>query len=364
MKKTLVLVTIVLAMMAAPIFAEATVSGEFDYSAMINGDEVAGEFDKAEINIVADIDDNNVFKMEIEDKVKGENLTGSSPEFSHAKVITDWSGVLGIDEVGIETTFGYSDFGGGDNHYITGYEFDNYGGTYTDMEAGAKMALSFAEGMVNPYVAYMFESYDKTDDAGAADDAAEVLMGATVNFAPFWADVYYLTAKDGHTDGVFGTEVYVGLDLGDGMMLDLVGSFQQDMADVAAGEESIYGFGAAFYLDALKVAVGLEGNDDQAARFLGLDVAYGVSEMVTLRAGSAFYLGDESENALVENGVADEADAFLNLTLMAEIAASDNLSYTVGYVVSDGMGKTARFVPGAETVAADGGAFVGCAVNF
>jgi len=244
------------------------------------------------------------------------------------------------------------------------------------------VALSFAEGMINPYVAYMFENYDKKDyvldannkhvdvnkdgidDSTGTDDTAEVLMGATINVAPFWADVYYLTAKDGHTDGIFGTEVYAGLDLGDGMKLDLVGTFQQDMADVAAGKESIYGFGAAFYLDALKVAVGLEGNDDQAAKFLGLDLAYGVSEMVTLRAGSAFYLGDESEDALVSNGVTADADTFLNLTLMAEVAASDNVTYTVGYVVADGMGGTARFIPGAETVADDGGVFVGCAVNF
>ena len=363
MKRILTGLVMAMLVLSVPAFAEVTVSGEFDYSAMINSDEVAGEFDKVELDITADVDENNTFELELEDKQFDNDLDDSAAFINYAQLSTDWSGVLGIDIVGIDTIIGYTDFGGGDNSYITGYEFENYGGTYTDKEAGAKLSLTLAEGMFTPYAAYMFDNYDKYDDADddgiedageAEEDEQEILMGVKIDFAPFWADVYYLTARQGDVDGIFGTEVNTGLNLGNSMMLDLVASYEQNLADdLAAGEEYLYGAGAAFTYDAFKVGVAMSGNDDQAAEYLGLDAAYTVSEMVTLKAGSAFYLGDD-----------DTIDEFLNLTMMAEVAASENVTYTVGYVVADGFGDVARFTAGPETVAADGGVFVGCAVNF
>jgi hypothetical protein len=354
MKKTIVLLTIVLAFLAAPVFAEVTISGEMDYTAMINGDEVAGEFDKVEIDILADIDDNNTFSLELEDKVKSNDIGDSPAIINWATVTTDWSAVLGIEEVGITTVMGYTDFGGGDSNYITGYEFENIGGVYTDKEGAAKVSLSFADGMVSPYVAYMFDPYDKVDSVGVADDTVEALMGAVIDFAPVWADVYYLTAKDGYVDGIFGMEVYGNVDLGDGMGLDLVGSFATDLnSDAADGEASSHGFGGSFSVDAMTFGLSIKGNDDQALEYVGLDAAYAMSEMVTLRAGTALYTGDD-----------DSMDTLVNVNLMAEVAASEGVTYKVGYLMTDGYGGVATFSPGAETETTDGGVWMGVNVNF
>lgn len=370
MKKTFVILTIALAVMAAPVFAQVTVSGELDYSAMMNGDEVAGEFDKVELDVTAQIDEYNVFKMELEDKVKMNDIGNSEAVINYAKVTTDWGSMFDL-AFGVETTMGYTDFYGGDNNYITGFEFEQTWGLYTDKEGGAKVQLSLADGMVKPYVAYMFDNYDKatyvTDAYGNVvvdeeNDEQEVLMGAIIDYAPVWMDVYYLTAKEGAVDGIFGYEVYGNVELGDGMGLELVHTLNYNLADdLADGDEMQFGAGVAFNYDAFKVGASFYGDDNEALQDMGVEVVYTMNDLVKLHVAPAFYLADTKDAS------GDDIEAFQSLTLMATITPSSAVTYTVGYVVADEMGTPSgrnRYVPGAETVLADGGAFVGCAVNF
>ena len=359
MKKTLLFaLTIALALVCAPVFAEVSISGELDYSAMMNDDETAGEFDKIELDFAADIDDFNSVAIEVEDDIKNNDLEAndvtSSINIDYAVAITDWGGMLGLP-FSMTTTIGYEDFYAGDDNYITGWEYEATGGIYMDKEGAVKLSLGFMDGMINPFAAYNFDSNDKLENDGTVNDSTEVLLGLKVAMAPVVANVYYLTASENRPDGEFGVDALVSVPLDeDGMKLDLAGTYDSNLdSDAAEGDEYQWGFGAAYYFSDFEVGASMKGNDDQSTEYLGVEAKYFMNEMLTFAIAPNFYLGDN-----------DDIDTFLGLVFMADVAVNDMFSYRLGYLYSDGYGEACSYTPAYETAAEDGGVFVGCNVNF
>lgn len=337
MKRKIVLVLLMALALVSVATAEVTVSGEFEYGMMTNADEFAGEVDKIEVNINADIDEYNSFSMEIEDKDGGNATAGTIVGISWATVTTDWGALFSLP-VGVTTTVGYDGFGFGDNLYATGWGLENFGGVGLNTEGSMALDIVPAE-MVTLGAAMNF------DPDQATTEKVEMAVGAAVNVAPVSLEVYYVSANDDFAEGAFGTEALFSMAVADGMNLDVAGSFVYDLDT----EAYYYGAGVGFSAFGALLGVSFNGNDVDALNNLGVDVNYGITEALSADVAALFDLTDAA------------ADTFLGLDVSATYKAGA-VSYTLGYLYSDGYGADANY--NAETACADGGVYMGVALDF
>lgn len=340
MKKIAIVLLMALALVSIAT-AEVVVSGEFDYGFMSDGDEYAGSFDKIEIDLTASIDEYNTFEMELEDKNKSDDIGDTVAFINFAKVITDWSGLFSLP-ISVSTEIGYNDYSIGDND-ITQYSYENFK-VGTDKSGGGVLELGFNE-MISLSAGVIFDpDAGNNADGKTASDAA---FSATVDYAPVKITASYSTVKDGY----FYMEGVLGLEAGPGM-LDAQAMLWTDN-DSDATDAYGYGVGVNYGIADAVIGVSFKGMENQSAEFLGLSVGYALNEIVGIDLGTNFYLGDSD---LVSK------DTFLGLDASVSVAASDSVSYRVGYLYSDGHGKLAKL--NSITYLADGGGYMSVKVDY
>ena len=334
MKKILLVLLMAMALVSVAT-AEVTLSGEFDYGMMTDGDVFGGSFDKIELDLAADIDEYNTFEMEIEDTSAGNDPAGTTLDLNYATVTTDWEALLDLP-IAVTTTVGLDGFSGGDNHDVTGWGLEAMGGFGINKEGAAKIDLGVAEG-VGVYAAMNFDT--------VTADESEILLGATLDFAPVSAELYYVNVGDGYAEGAFGAEASFVTEVGDGMDLSIAGSMIMDLDDtVGAGNEMLYGAGVAFAAAGATLGVSVDGNDDVALANVGFDANYGLTDDLAADLGIKYDL-DASELLCVDVSAAYSAGA---------------VTYRLGYVVTDGFGADYNAIV-ANT---DGGVYLNVNVDF
>ena len=343
MKKALFVFLLAVLLCAGTVFAgDVSLSGEFEYGAMTNGDDFAGNFDKIELDLSAAIDDYNTFSMEIEDQVKGNDIGNQSIGITYAEVATDW-GLLFSLPVGVVTTIGYDGFSYGDEIGVTGWGLESFGGQGLSTEAAGKVDLSF-NGLVSVMAAVNF------DPKVGSTDEYEMLFGAALTLEPVSVYVDYLT-QDG---GSLGAEAKFSTAVADGIDLSVAGSVYYDLDFTAAEElagdhETVYGLGASVAAFGASLGVSMNGNDADALNLLGVDLNYAFTEMLCADVATIFDLSDAA------------ADTFQGIDLSATYTAGA-VGYTLGYLYSDGNGSTANY--NSEAALADGGIYMAVRLDF
>jgi hypothetical protein len=312
MKKLWILLVVLAVFGAAPLFADVTFSGEFMGFASTDFDTISGAFPKVELNGVAEIDDFNTLKLELD--VEGTDWSGytdpdgnftftdDGDEYAIAKrnvalddirLITDWGKALGLEGVGIKTTIGYFDT------YFTGwFYYDASGWTwYYDWpdgvieqgpDANGAMEIDITAGPV------MFRWYN--DMAGE-----DILASAEVTAAGLDVWLGYAATFGGFGDGVLALEA--GYKLMD--MLNIGAFFRYSLADntakYALGENDFstgLNLGADFGM--LHAAVGFEG-DSVTDGFLDngvIELAVSPVEAAKIAVVAFLDLGGEAFNSL------------------------------------------------------------------
>jgi len=340
MKKALFVFLLAVLLCAGTVFAgDVSLSGEFEYGAMTNGDDFAGNFDKIELDLSAAIDDYNTFSMEIEDQVKGNDIGNQSIGITYAEVATDW-GLLFSLPVGVVTTIGYDGFSYGDEVGVTGWGLENFGGLGLDTEAAGKVDLSFND-LVSVMAAVNFDP-----NIGSTDEY-EMLFGAGLTLDPVSVFVTYKT-QDG---GALEAEAMFAAAVADGIDLSVAGSFYYDLDDAVLEEtnEMVYGLGASVAAYGASLGISMNGNDTDALSLLGVDLNYAFTEKLCADVATIFDLSDAA------------ADTFQGIDLSATYTAGA-VGYTLGYLYSDGNGSTANY--NSEAALADGGIYMAVRLDF
>ncbi len=342
MKKIAIVLLMALALVSIAT-AEVVITGEFDYGFMSDGDDYAGKFKKIELDLAVNIDDYNTFKLELEDDIQTDDIGNSSANINYAYILTDWSGLFELP-VSLSTEVGYDDYGIGDND-ITQYGFENWC-VYTDKSGGGAVNLGFND-MVSVSAGLIFDPDTGSTGAGDHDGDAngdyDAAFNATVNYAPVKVNVGYSTVDDGY----FYLQGDLGMEAGPGN-LDALAQYHYDSLDETSG----WGLGVNYGIDAAVIGVSYAGDEDDLG-LLGLSLGYALNEIVGFDLGGSFYLDDDDT-------VSD--DAFLGLDASVTIAASDAITYRVGYLYSDGHGVLANLNSKASLT--DGGAYMAVEVNY
>ena len=372
MKKLLVLAMVLV--LAAPMFAEMSIGGEFDYY-MVNGFDndngasFADNWDKGEIDFKAGVGDYSQVRIELEedgawnnkplaDAVVRDQAEGS-PSFNYFRVITDWGKFFGLDGIGIKTDIGLNGYATFDNVDFTGFNYenaDNFDNPELRKDFGWKLSLSFVDGLVQPYFAMNFDTVAEENHRGAAspDGEATFLVGSGFDFnamgLPLWIEAYFWKgpAEDSNK---FGVEAMYDLAISD--MNFKIGGFFMNGTQLAWGagadddRGSIWGFGVGFeaFGAAINVsAAGKAGEDcwgkDQYSVFsvLGVDAEYFFLDWLGVNAGMAFAFGDYKENVAGDK-------AFQSFEAGVVVKPDKGVCYKLGYIYVD------------EDVAAAGGDF-------
>lgn len=373
MKKLLVLAMVLV--LAAPMFAEMSIGGEFDYY-MVNGFDndngasFADNWDKGEIDFKAGVGDYSQVRIELEedgawnnkplaDAVVRDQAEGS-PSFNYFRVITDWGKFFGLDGIGIKTDIGLNGYGTFDNVDFTGFNYenaDNFDNPELRKDFGWKLSLSFVDGLVQPYFAMNFDTVAEENHRGAAspDGEATFLVGSGFDFnamgLPLWVEAYFFKgpAEDANK---FGIEAMYDLAISD-MNFKIGGFFLNGTCAAGFGggdaddRGSIWGFGVGFeaFGAAINVsAAGKAGEDawgkDNYSVFsvLGVDAEYFFLDWLGVNAGMAFAFGDYKENVAGDK-------AFQSFEAGVVVKPDKGVCYKLGYIYVD------------EDVAAAGGDF-------
>ncbi len=303
MKKYFVLALALMAFAVAPVMADVALSGEFDYSGTWNvGDKAYdGETDKMELDFKAAVDDYNTVKFELEDDQDpgDDNVRDEPLTLNYVTLVTDWGKYFGFAEsgFGMSTTVGIDSKG-----YKEVVDFTNYNLEYSDsiwLTGAPFYEVAFdIMGMVKPYYTANF------DNMGG--NGAEYILGATVDFAPIAAEVYFGSAGKagaGVTDAVIGLEAVYNGEVADGVELTAGGHFVMDKSAYDEFDMN-YGFGAAVAAYGATVGMSLNGtflgsdaadaagDPSYALKMLGVEAEYAVLEWMGVNAGALFAMGD------------------------------------------------------------------------
>ncbi len=349
MKKLLVLAMVLV--LAAPMFAEMTIFGEFDYY-MVNGFDndngasFADKWDKGEVDFKGSIGDYSQIRIELEEdgswnKHKGTNPEGT-PSFNYFRVITDWGKFFGLDGIGIKTDIGLNSYETFDNVDFTGFNYenaDNFDNPSLDKDFGFKLSFNFVDGLVQPYYAMNFDTVAEETNKGVAneDGEAQFLVGSGFDFnamgLPLWIEAYFVkyNAEDVNQ---FGVEAMYDLAIGD-MNFKIGGYFEN--ASNGDDRGSWYGFGVGF--DAFGAAInvscgGAFGEDywgeDMYSPFsvLGVDAEYFFLDWLGVNAGMAFAFGDYKENVAGDK-------AFQSFEAGVVVKPDKGVCYKLGYIYCD-----------------------------
>ncbi|MDA3955196.1 hypothetical protein [Oceanispirochaeta sp.] len=333
MKKTIVLLTIVLAILAAPVFAEVTTSGdvEFDWafgaddnykdgetdgSAKIALDGAISDFTSISAAFEADYDDSaSLNAMTLTQDITGilgvdgavafsytVGFMGYSP-VTYSEVAPYTAGIFDAEagkKVGVDGNFGSSTYTVGEDYYSA------------SSMLGFKMMFGLAD-MVNVDVALYPSSMMSKESRGyygAADSALEMGINAYGTFGMVDASVYYVASTrtnlleddgdDADSNGnMFGfsaaSTVMEGLKVGAGLEMNM----DQDIIDVTGAKVGEVGMSvtdvsvdAAYTMDALTAGLSFytafasedTGLDFAEVSGIGISAKYAVTEMANLTA--------------------------------------------------------------------------------
>ena len=365
MKKLLVLAMVLV--LAAPMFAEMTIFGEFDYY-MVNGFKEVGAgdpnsfvdlWDKGEVDFKGTIGDYSQIRIELEEdgswNDRGYDFAEGTPSFNYFRVITDWGKFFGLDGIGIKTDIGLDAYCTFDNVDFTGFNYENadstpfIGDPATSKDFGAKISLSFVDGLVQPYVAWQFDTVTYKDDAvdqygnpwnddGVAyEKNFEFLVGSGFDFnamgVPLWLEAYYYDAfvKD---INMFGVEAMYDLAIGD-MDFKLGGHF----LNATNGDDrgSAWGFGVGFNAFGAAINVSAAGQlgedywgDGNYSPFalMGIDAEYFFLDWLGVNAGVGFAFGDFKEARCGDK-------AFQTFEAGVVVKPDKGVVYKLGYIYAD-----------------------------
>ncbi len=343
MKKTFVLLTIVLALLAAPVFAEVAFSGEANFG--ISSDFAAagdigtdgkvgfkGTVDKLKLGVTGNVDEFTTvtfdlgFKGQYGKDFKGDKGSVSlAPKFT---VKTDVTGAMGLELpvavtliTGKNDAFGTKAFTSGDGYAMNDFTDKNSGDHWNigadvkildmvtvrfGMNAWAQESEDYLNGMfvgafvddLNGlsaevfYIAAAPVDLDSTEVTTTAGDKLQVPLSTKANI--FGLDAAYKLAIDNMTitpSASFMMTLYnkdmstVGYDF------EYKGNTEKKALGYLDGKLISYGFGVNFEMDALNAGLSLGGgkyDDEDAALGLGFDAGYQINEMFKVYAGLKF----------------------------------------------------------------------------
>ena len=367
MKKLLVLAMVLV--LAAPMFAEMSIGGEFDYY-LVNGfksqdagdrDQFVDNWDKGEIDFKATVGDYSQVRIELEedgtwngkDRLKDKDTDAGiyradnegNPSFNYFRVITDWGKFFGLDGIGIKTDIGLNSWETKDGVDFTGfgYEYaDNWdplegGQPFMSKDFGAKLDLSFVDGLVQPYFAWVFDTITYKDAAGDADINAEFLVGSGFDFnaigLPLWLEAYYYDTAIEKCN-MFGVEAMYDLAIGD-MEFKLGGYLTSQTDGDERGEQWGFGIGFNAFGAAINVSAGGQFGEDywgedmySVFSVLGVDASYDILDWLAVNAGMSFAFGDYKENCAGDK-------AFQTFEAGVIVKPDKGVKYKLGYIYVD-----------------------------
>ena len=355
--------------LAAPMFAEMSIGGEFDYylvngfKSMDLGDpaQFVDNWDKGEIDFKASVGDYSQVRIELEEDgtwngskrmkaydkdtdaelgyVKRTDGEGN-PSFNYFRVITDWGKFFGLDGIGIKTDIGLNSWETKDNVCFTGYEyeyFDHWEQPFMSKDFGAKLDLNFVDGLVQPYFAWVFDTITYKDATVAGDQNAEFLVGSGFDFnamgLPLWLEAYYYDT-DIEKVNMFGFEAMYDLTIGD-MEFKLGGYLGSMYNGDDRGERWGFGVGFNAFGAAINVSAGgcfgedYWGKDAYSAfSVLGIDASYDILDWLAVNAGFALAFGDYKENVAADKTLQDFEAGII-------VKPDKGVCYKLGYIYCD-----------------------------
>ena len=350
MKKLLVLAMVLV--LAAPMFADVSIGGEFDYY-MVNGFDndngasFADNWDKGEVDFKIGVGDYSQVRIELEEDAEWDAKTGTSPEgtpsFNYFRVITDWGKFFGLEGIGIKTDIGLNSYETFDAVDFTGFNYenaDNFGNPSLRKDFGFKISLSFVDGLVQPYYAMNFDTVSEESNAGAAtpDGEATFLVGSGFDFnslgLPLWVEGYFFKGPAEKTNR-FGVEAMYDLAISD--MNFKIGGFLLSRVDGGDDRGQTWGFGIGF--EAFGAAINVSGagqfgedywGEDNYSPFsvLGVDAEYFFLDWLGVNAGAAFAFGDYKENLAGDK-------AFQSFEAGVVVKPDKGVCYKLGYIYCD-----------------------------
>ena len=354
MKKLLVLAMVLV--LAAPMFADVSIGGEFDYY-MVNGfdnDNAASfedQWDKGEVDFKIGVGDYSQMRIELEEDGEWNDGTGTAPEgtpsFNYFRVITDWGKFFGLEGIGIKTDIGLNGYETFDAVDFTGFNYenaDNFGNPSLRKDFGFKISLSFVDGLVQPYYAMNFDTVSEESNAGAAtpDGEATFLVGSGFDFnaigLPLWVEGYFFKGPAEKTNR-FGVEAMYDLAISD--MNFKIGGFLLSRVDGGDDRGQTWGFGIGF--EAFGAAINVSGagtfgddyweaafNGDGQTAFsvLGIDAEYFFLDWLGVNAGVGFAFGDYKEYKCGDK-------AFQSFEAGVVVKPDKGVVYKLGYIYAD-----------------------------
>jgi len=350
MKKLLVLAMVLV--LAAPMFADVSIGGEFDYY-MVNGFDndngasFADNWDKGEVDFKIGVGDYSQMRIELEEDGSWNRHQGTNPEgtpsFNYFRVITDWGKFFGLEGIGIKTDIGLNSYETFDNVDFTGFNYenaDNFGNPSLRKDFGFKISLSFVDGLVQPYYAMNFDTVSEEDNRGraTADGEATFLVGSGFDFnslgLPLWVEGYFFKGPAEKTNR-FGVEAMYDLAISD--MNFKIGGFLLSRVDGGDDRGQTWGFGIGF--EAFGAAINVSGagqfgedywGEDNYSPFsvLGVDAEYFFLDWLGVNAGAAFAFGDYKENIAGDK-------AFQSFEAGVIVKPDKGVCYKLGYIYVD-----------------------------
>ena len=357
MKKLLVLAMVLV--LAAPMFAEMSIGGEFDYY-FVNGFESDGGdngnsfvdlWDKGEVDFKATVGDYTQVRIELEEDGSWNRPSNGTvrdgaegtPSFNYFRVITDWGKFFGLDGIGIKTDIGLNSWETFDAVDFTGYNYENADSTIfiddpaTAKDFGMKLSLDFVDGLVQPYFALTFDTVNENDGAHdpSPDGEAEFLVGAGFDFQsmglPLWIEAYFW--KENVEDiNQFGIEAMYDLAIGD-MNFKIGGFLLSDSNGDDRGEAWGAGVGFNAFGAAINLSCGGYFSEDywgenSAFSVMGIDAEYFFLDWLGVNAGASFAFGD-----FKETGAGDEA--FQSFEAGVVVKPDKGVVYKLGYIYAN-----------------------------
>ena len=353
MKKLLVLAMVLV--LAAPLFAEVTIFGEFDYY-MVNGFESDGgdngnsfvdNWDKGEVDFKGGIGDNSQIRIELEEDGDWNREAGTYPEgtpsFNYFRVITDWGKFFGLDGIGIKTDIGLNSWETFDAVDFTGYNYENadstpfIGDPATSKDFGVKISMNFVDGLVQPYVAWQFDTVQGDDDHGP-----EILVGSGFDFnsmgLPLWLEAYFYKDTPEKAN-MFGVEAMYDLAIGDmnfkigGFLTNASGAYVN--GDDSTDRGSSWGFGAQFNAFGATIGASCGGyfgedvfGENSAFSVLGIDASYDILDWLAVNAGLSLAFGDYKETVAGDK-------TFQSFEAGVVVKPDKGVCYKLGYIYAE-----------------------------
>ncbi len=369
MKKTFVLLTIVLALLAAPVFAEVAFSGEAnfgissDFAAKKDAgkdgkDGFAAKLDTLKLGVKGSVGEftSVTFDLKVADLGKqnswGNFTAKDSVKVDKFVVATDVTGAMGLDlPVDVKLVTGFNDyfeakkFHAGDGYGLA--EIGGKAGKFWSLGADVKIV-----DMVTLRIggnAWMQSGVNTDGDSYVQG----LFIGAFVEeLSGLSAEVYYvLSAAEYEVLGtkiknvdLFGLDAAYALDL-DGMKITPSAAFMMLKANEKksnpASDSSAYVFGAGvnFEMDAINAGLSFKGTapeDEDTVMDLGFDAGYKINDMFKVYAGVK--LGDMTNDMYFTDKAAaeDGVDANSGADLGVQMTFGEGVDYFFGYQLGAG----------------------------